>query len=422
MAGRPRKRSVWNYFKHNQEKNKCVCQVKVREDDTEVMCGKELNGVFASNMKKHLKMHHKEAYQSWEQEENDRKKGESSMKRKDSVLVAQQMTLEQVLKKNSYPKDSKKQLAITKKLAIFVGATNTPLSMIDSPEFHDFLAEINGQFNIPGRKKLGDEIEKVYAELKHSISDVLHQANRISICCDIWSKQGMTASFLGVTVHCFTFNNKKRHSITLAVRRFESPHTGERTADLLRAIIDEWKIPHYKIFRSLTDNGSNIVFNLLSINEEENDETTMKMSIMMTVKINSESKTSDDEEVSVEKDLEEAVQQFEEHENDPCFNSTLNRAKKLVKKVNKSCKATEMLVKTAKRKLVSNCPTRWDSTYLMISRLLCVKDHINAVLEELGWDGLTTSQWKQLRAIEELLEPSHIKQMWQVLKTVQASA
>jgi len=176
----------------------------------------------------------------------------------------------------------------------------------------------------------------------------------------------------------------------------------------------------------------------------------MKMSIMMTVKINSESKTSDDEEVSVEKDLEEAVQQFEEHENDhavaflgwkrnscfvhmlqlfvkefekaPCFKSTLNRAKKLVKKVNKSCKATEMLVKTAKRKLVSNCPTRWDSTYLMISRLLCVKDHINAVLEELGWDGLTTSQWKQLRAIEELLEPSHIKQMWQVLKTVQASA
>jgi len=100
--------------------------------------------------------------------------------------------------------------------------------------------------------------------------------------------------------------------------------------------------------------------------------------------------------------LQLVVKEFEKA---PCFNSTLNRAKKLVKKVNKSCKATEMLVKTAKRKLVSNCPTRWDSTYLMISRLLGVKDHINAVLEELGWDGLTTSQWKQLRAIEELLEP-----------------
>ena len=41
----------------------------------------------------------------------------------------------------------------------------------------------------------------------------------------------------------------------------------------------------------------------------------------------------------------------------------------------------------------------------MISRLLGVKDHINAVLEELGWERLTTSQWKQLHAIEELLQP-----------------
>ena len=34
-----------------------------------------------------------------------------------------------------------------------------------------------------------------------------------------------------------------------------------------------------------------------------------------------------------------------------------------------------------------------------------MKDHINALLEELGWDGLTASQWKQLRAIEDLLQP-----------------
>jgi len=42
---------------------------------------------------------HKEAYQRCEQEESDRKKGESSMKRKDSTLVSQ-MTLEKVIKKN----------------------------------------------------------------------------------------------------------------------------------------------------------------------------------------------------------------------------------------------------------------------------------------------------------------------------------
>ena len=57
----------------------------------------------------------------------------------------------------------------------------------------------------------------------------------------------------------------------MAVRRFESPHTGERIANLLQAVINEWNIPHYKVFHSLTDNGSNMVkaFSLLSNDKEE---------------------------------------------------------------------------------------------------------------------------------------------------------
>ena len=210
MAGRPRKSSVWNYFKYEKEKDKCVCQVKITKDEKEVICGKELSGVYSSNMKKHLKMYHKADFHKFEQEEGERKIAESSMKKKDSTLVSHsQMTIKQALKSNLYPKDSKKQLAITRKLAVFVGATNAPISVVDGSEFHDLLKELNEQYEIPGRKKVGKEIEKVYTELKHTISLVLQNAKRINVCCDIWSKQGMTASFLGITVHCFTFYNKK---------------------------------------------------------------------------------------------------------------------------------------------------------------------------------------------------------------------
>ena len=435
MTGRPRSSSVWNYFKYEKEKDKSVCQVKITKDEKEVICGKELSGVYSSNMKKHLKMHHKEAFQKFEKEEGERKEAESSMKRKDSTLVSQ-MTMKQVLKPTLLPKDSKKQLAITKKLAIFVGATNAPLSVVDGPEFRDFLTEMNKQYDIPGRKKIGKEVEKVYTELKHTISLVLQNAKRISLCCDIWTKQGMTASFLGITVHCFTFHDKKRHSITLAVRRFESPHTGERIADLLRAIIDEWKIPYHKVFRSLTDNGSNIVkaFNLLSNDEEEEENESVGVPSEEKLYPDDDCDDSDseclDDEASIE---EEAIKQFEQCENDhviaflgwkrnscfvhtlqlvvkeferaPCFKSTLTKVHKIVQKIHKSCKATEMLIKLAKKKLVSNCPTRWDSTFFMISRFISIKDHVNKILEELGWDGLTVSQWKQLRAIENLLQP-----------------
>ena len=41
----------------------------------------------------------------------------------------------------------------------------------------------------------------------------------------------------------------------------------------------------------------------------------------------------------------------------PSFKAPLHEAHSIVKKVNKSAKATENLIKKTKKKLVSNCPT-----------------------------------------------------------------
>ena len=63
------------------------------------------------------------------------------------------------------------------------------------------------------------------------------------------------------------------------------------------------------------------------------------------------------------------------------FKKVLANVHALVKKVNKSSKATERLTVLCNKKLVSDCPTRWSSTFLMIGRLLEVKDHLSTVLE-----------------------------------------
>ena len=39
-------------------------------------------------------------------------------------------------------------------LAIFVGATNVQLSLIECPEFHDLLKELDKYYDIPERKGL----------------------------------------------------------------------------------------------------------------------------------------------------------------------------------------------------------------------------------------------------------------------------
>ena len=81
------------------------------------------------------------------------------------------------------------------------------------------------------------------------------------------------------------------------------------------------------------------------------------------------------------------------------------RAHSLVRKFNTSAKATEKLIAKCGKKLVRDCPTRWSSTYLLIDRLLTVRNSLTEVLQELEWDDLATSEWKSLEAVRNLLRP-----------------
>ena len=83
----------------------------------------------------------------------------------------------------------------------------------------------------------------------------------------------------------------------------------------------------------------------------------------------------------------------------------LTAAHQVVKKVNKSTKATEKLIALCGKKLVGNCPTRWSSTYLLISRMLEVRSALTEVLEELERDNLATSEWRLLESMRDLLHP-----------------
>ncbi len=71
----------------------------------------------------------------------------------------------------------------------------------------------------------------------------------------------------------------------------------------------------------------------------------------------------------------------------------------------KSVKVTEKLIQLSSKKLVSNCPTRWSSSYLLIERLLYLKPFLTEVLAELEWNNLQNSDYKTLENIHNLLEP-----------------
>ena len=61
------------------------------------------------------------------------------------------------------------------------------------------------------------------------------------------------------------------------------------------------------------------------------------------------------------------------------IHNVIKKAKKLASKVNMSTKATEKLISLAGKKLRSDCPTRWSSTFLLVQRLLEVHTELSSI-------------------------------------------
>ena len=129
-----------------------------------------------------------------------------------------------------------------------------PNSIVENLEFKDLLHTMDNRFVVPGRSVVGKELDKVLIELKAKIGSFLLEANKMSICVDIWSKKGMTSSYLGITAHFYSHKDCRLHTVTLAVCRMPSPHTGDNIRDLVDQVLDEWQIPLSKVSATLTDN------------------------------------------------------------------------------------------------------------------------------------------------------------------------
>lgn len=410
-----------------------------------VECKTSVNGKFTTNLRNHLKKHHPS--QLKEVEEKDKKKKATNASQHRKPPSGQQLTLYQSLEsKKKYDSSSERQKQISKKLVVFLACTGVPYSLIERDEFKALIAELDCRYSVPSRSMVNTTLNDMMSRLVSTIKSHLSKARKVNICCDIWTKKGMSASFMGVTAHFLSSN--KRHFATLAVRRMPSPHTGENIFMIIQSVISDFEISDIQLNKVLTDNGSNMVkaFKNISMKkytidddasepDPEDDDTSSPEKEDELDLIMSEDEAADDNLLdndsahNARKDIRDFRMKESEHEQAflgfrrlSCFAHTLQlvvvkfdevtsfkqllkKTHKLVSKVNRSCKATERLISVAGKKLVADCPTRWSSTFLMISRLLLVQTEVGKVLEELGWDNLHNSEWRQLKRVQELLEP-----------------
>ena len=423
-VGRPRKSPVWDYFLYYSSTQKSVCQVVAAsssDDSAESpqprRCGHVLADKFATNLKYHRKKAHPAVYQDVLAKE------ESAMAIKERTKKPRrpnrgQLTLEEAFQRK-YDTSSHRCQLLTRKLAIFVGATSVPNSLVENAEFKALLEALDPRYPVPSRTLISKEIDKVFVDMKNKIGEYFCKAQKVSLCTDVWTKKGMTGSYLGITAHFFSHHDHKCHRVTIAVRRFPHPHTAENIRQIVEEVLHEWSIPLSKVKAILTDNASNMVKAFrqeveLAVEEDSSDESDNESTEALELE--------DDEEDFETRELNReltfhsfckrlsffahtlqlVVHTFTE---DCALCAIVKRVQALVHKVNKSSRATEMLVARCGKKLVGSCPTRWSSTYLMIERVHSVKVSLTRVLDELEWDNLAVSEWKVLENILKLLKP-----------------
>ena len=425
--GRPRKSPVWNYFVYDSEKETSMCkvEVKVGERGPSKTCDHVIGGKFPTNLKNHLKKHHPTQYEELLQKEEEARKAKEEAKARAKAKAFgphKQLTMVQSLSgRPKYDRDSQRYTSITKRLAVFVGATNTPNSIVENSEFQRFMESLDPRYPIPSRTLLNKELDKVMFDLKATIQTYMSMARKISLCTDIWSKRGLTSSYLGITAHFFSSRDHRRHCVTLAVRRLLGSHTAEVVKETVEEVMKEWQIPTNKVNAIVTDNGSNMVAAFRSHFEEHGEDEEEIEEVEGIRDVSAECEDDEEEDfISREVDFEVSFSSFIKRV--PCFAHTLQlvvrkfdqiaqykavlkNARSLVSKVNKSTKATEKLIALCNRKLVSDCCTRWSSTYLLVERLLLVRSAISSILDTLEWDNLPASEWKVLENVYNLLKP-----------------
>ena len=414
--GRPKISPVWEYFIYDHTTDKSICQVASETPETESVCGKSVTGKFPTNLKQHLRLAHPSVMKEVSRKEEEAKKAKEeaeSSKRAASLKYTRQATLKETLtNRNPYSKDSARYRDITRKLAIFVGSCNVANRIVENLEFKDLLSTLDTRYQMPGRSSIHKELDKIMIELKAKICAYIQSASAVSICCDVWSKKGLTSSYLGIMAHFFSRNDHRRHVVTLAVRRLHTSHTAANIRKLVDEILEEWDIAPDKVSAVITDNGSNMVaaFKATLDKTEEEDDAEEE-----------DSTPPDEADDFLDHEMEHDIE-FCSLKRIACFSHTLQlvvskfdeatqlkelmkRAHALVRKINSSTKATETLVALSGKKLIKDCPTRWSSTFLMLNRLLELKEHLKTVLEQQGWDDLAASEWRKIKGVVHLLQP-----------------
>ncbi|XP_039501039.1 E3 SUMO-protein ligase ZBED1-like isoform X2 [Drosophila santomea] len=244
-----------------------------------------------------------------------------------------------------YETSSNRKKTLDSALCSYITSDLRPFSVVENKGFRNFVSHLDPRYALLSRTTLRNlSMANAYAEKKAKLFKLLKIVKHCAITSDCWTSRA-NECYVTVTCHFVTADFELRNAV-LATEKLidETTHSSENIANSIRAVLEEWSVLG-KVTAMVTDNAKNMI----------------KASINLTVQ---DCLASENVKVILEKC--KRIVAF-------CKSSTIAYAKF---REAQDCERPYSLKQ--------ECPTRWNSAFYMVERILITKVAIASVLHAQG--------------------------------------
>uniref|UniRef100_A0A915D9C1 Uncharacterized protein n=1 Tax=Ditylenchus dipsaci TaxID=166011 RepID=A0A915D9C1_9BILA len=247
---------------------------------------------------------------------------------------------------------------------------------------------------------LSNRCEKVLMQMKADLKKLLH---RCSLTCDVWSDKSLNNSYLGVTLH-YCDQAAVLRRVFLGLSKLTGPHTGDLIRRETEIILDNYRLPLRKVFKVVTDGGSNMVKGFRDI-------ISIDVCLQWLDQGECGNDEEDEEEYQYDSTLDLSIQSayplrigcfahalqlvimtmfkknFASHSGYQTFCALTNQFRR-------STTAKEELKSACGKQILLSSNTRWASQIVAIGRFLEIKEYALEIAELKNWEYPTESEIK----------------------------
>lgn len=293
-----------------------------------------------------------------------------------------------------YSKTHPRAQQLTKHICEMVAVDCQPFSFVENEGFKRLMAIADPRYTIPTRQEISHKlIPDLYKNTVSEVNTLLENVANVSVTIDFWSSRA-NDDYMSLTCHFLKEGNLKCVCLE-AIPFTQDHHTAENIKIFLNQTLESWGIQD-KVVAIVRDNAANVT----------NAVQKLEMSgIPCTA---------------------HTIQLIVKHGcfNLPSISNTIAKSRRVVASFKHSLVATKALSRAQdvlglrRKKLIQDEPTRWDSTFQMIERLLEQKNAVSLCSSELNLSTtLTSCDWNTIGSIEPIL-----KLFAEVTKTVSKSS